>query len=259
VVLAFGAVQRVRRLNEIVAIVTDHGGARVADLAVSLKVSEPTIRRDLEYLEKHKLVRRTHGGASSHDEFNDVPLGLKTAQDVPEKRRIARAALSFVDGARVIGMNGGTTLTEFAHAYRDVGAASVVTNALDVATELLTSPRIRVFLVGGEVRPSSHETVGRSAEVLLATYNIDVAVLGVDGIDVDAGATAYDPSGAAVNAIICQRAHRSIVLADATKVARAALARICPLDEVDVLITDQRASPTELDRIRAHGCHVVVV
>jgi DeoR family transcriptional regulator, aga operon transcriptional repressor len=258
-VLASGAVQRARRLNEIVAIVTDQGGVRVVDLATALNVSEPTIRRDLEYLEKHKLIRRTHGGARSHDEFNDVPLRLKTAQDVPEKRRIAREALKYVEGARVIGMTGGTTLTEFAHAYRDIGAASVVTNALDVATELLASPRIRVFLVGGEVRPSSHETVGRAAEASLAAYNIDVALLGVDGIDADAGATAYDPSGAVVNGMLRQRAHRSIVLADATKLARAALARICPIDDVDVLITDQRACPTDLDRIRARGCLVVVV
>ena len=251
--------QRAQRLSAIVVIVAERGGAVVADLAASLDVSEPTIRRDLEYLEAHRLIRRTHGGARPHDAFTDLPLGLKTVQDVPEKRRIARAALKLVSGARVIGTTGGTTLTEFAHAYREVGTASVVTNSVDVATELLTNPRIRVFLTGGEVRSSSHETVGRSAEVVLGTYNIDVAVLGVDGIDVDAGATAYDPSGAVVNGMLSARALRTIVLADATKVGRAALTRICPIDDVDVLVTDERACPTHLERIRARGCRVVVV
>lgn len=251
-------VQRAQRLSAIVVIVAEQGGVLVTDLAASLNVSQPTIRRDLEYLERHRLIRRIHGGARAHDAFTDLPLGLKTAQDVSEKRRIAREALKFVSGARVIGTTGGTTLTEFAHAYRDAGTASVVTNSLDVATELLTNPRIRVFLTGGEVRPSSHETVGRTAEVVLATYNIDVAVLGVDGIDAAAGATAYDPSGAAVNAVLQQKAQRTIILADATKLGRAALAQICPIGDVDVLITDERACPTELDRIRAHGCRVVV-
>ena len=258
-VLRSAAVQRARRLNEIVGIIAEHGVARVADLAASLDVSEPTIRRDLEYLEKQRLVRRTHGGARSHDAFNDLPLGLKTAQDLPEKRRIAREALTLLDGARVIGMTGGTTMTEFAHAYRDAGAGSVVTNALDVAIELLANPRIRVYLAGGEVRSSSHEIVGRPAEVLLGSYNIDVAVLGVDGIDAEAGATAYDPAGAAVNAVLSQRARRTIVLADATKLGRVALARICPPADVDVVVTDTRARPGDLERLRAAGCRVIAV
>ncbi|WP_375484094.1 DeoR/GlpR family DNA-binding transcription regulator [uncultured Jatrophihabitans sp.] len=251
--------QRARRLNEIVGRVAKSGAVQVADLAAALEVSEPTIRRDLAYLERQQLVQRTHGGARAHDAFNDLPLGLKTAQDLQEKRRIARRAMALLDDARVVGMTGGTTMIEFARAYRETGTASVVTNALSVANELVTNPAIRVYLAGGEVRPSSHETVGRAAEALVATYNIDVAVVGVDGVDAEVGATGYDPAGAAVNSTMTQQAQRTIVLADASKLGRIALARICPISDVDVVVTDSRAHPNELERLRSAGCHVIAV
>jgi len=109
------------------------------------------------------------------------------------------------------------------------------------------------------VRSSSQEAVGPTAEAGMAHYNIDVAFIGVDGVDARAGCTIYDPLGARVNAILRQRARTSVVLADATKIGRVALAQVCPIADVDVLITDARASPAALDEIRQQGVEVVSV
>ena len=251
--------QRKQRLTQMVSAIVEKGTLDVVTLAEQFAVSQATVRRDLEVLERQRLVSRTHGGASTHAAFNDLPLSYKTAQDLTEKRRIARQALEFLDGARVIGMTGGTTVTEFAHLLLHRDGLTVVTNALNIATDLLANPGIRVFAAGGEVRSSSQESVGPTAEAFLSGYNIDVAFIGVDGVDAAAGCTNYDPVGARVNASLQQRGRMSVVLADATKISRVALAQVCAMSDVDVLLTDSRAPQASLDQIRRQGCRVVCV
>ncbi len=136
---------------------------------------------------------------------------------------------------------------------------TVVTSALNIATDLVTGSSLRVFAAGGEVRSSSQEAVGPSAEAFISGYNLDVVFIGVDGVDAEAGCTNYDPSGAGVNSALHQRGQVRIVLADATKIGRVALAQVCAMTEVDVLITDSRAPEAALDAIREQGCEVICV
>jgi DeoR family transcriptional regulator of aga operon len=250
-------VQRKQRLNQIVSAVVDHAQVDVPTLAERFSVSEATIRRDLQLLERQQLVSRTHGGATPHVAFNDLPLGYKTSQESGEKRRIARAALAFLDGARVIGMTGGTTVFEFARLLPGRSGLTAVTNALNIATSLVSSPGLQVFAAGGEVRASSQETVGPSAEAFLADYHVDVSFIGVDAVDPVAGFTNYDPLGARVNGILCHRSRMTVVLADATKLGRTALAGVCAIRDVDVLVTDTRASEAVVEEIERQGCRVV--
>ena len=239
--------------------VVDRGQVDVPSLATEFAVSPATIRRDLEALQRQRLVCRTHGGAKIHAAFNDLPLSYKKARDLPEKQRIARHAMAFLEGARVIGTTGGTTVSQFIELLRDRDDLTVITNALNVATDLVGRPGPRVFVAGGEVRVSSQESVGHTAEAFLASCRIDVAFLGVDGVDAVAGCTNYDPAGARVNAVLARRARKRIVLADATKIGRVALAQVCRMAEVDVLITDARAPEAQLDQIRGQGCQVICV
>jgi DeoR family transcriptional regulator of aga operon len=249
--------QRAQRLNAIVARVVDAGQVDVRSLASEFDVSLATIRRDVDGLQRKRLVTRTHGGIRPHDSFYDLPLSLKTAQDLGEKRRIARRALDFVDGARVIGLTGGTTVTEFARGLLDRQALTVVTNALNVATELLVNPALRVFAAGGEVRASSQEVVGPSAEAFLAGYNVDVAFVGVDGVDARAGCTNYDPDGTRTNRVLVERAKRVVILADSSKIGHVALATVCDLSQVHVLLTDDRVTQEDADKLAASGCTVI--
>lgn len=251
--------QRKQRLNQMVSAIVESGSLEVEALAAQFAVSAATVRRDLELLEKQRLVSRTRGGATTHASFNDLPLSYKTAQDIGEKRRIARKALEFLDGARVVGTTGGTTVSEFAQLLLDRDGLTIVTNALNLATRLVANPRLHVFAAGGEVRSSSQEAVGPTAESFMSHYNVDVAFLGVDGVDPVAGCTNYDPVGARVNSLLRERARTSVVLADATKVGRIALAQVCAMADVDVLITDVRAPHEVLDRIRSQGCTVIAV
>lgn len=250
---------RKSRLNQIVSAVIDAGTLDVTTLAERFDVSEATIRRDLDLLEDQQLISRTRGGATTNAAFNDLPLNYKTAQELTEKRRIAERALDYLGDARVIGMTGGTTLTEFARGLVQHQSLTIVTNALNIATSLLANPGLRVHVAGGEARSSSLETIGPVAEASLSDYNVDVAFLGVDGVDPLAGCTNYDPLGARVNGVLQQRARMTVVLADATKISRVALAQVCSLSDIDVIITDRRAPQDVVDQIRALGCEVVCV
>lgn len=249
--------QRKQRLNQIVAAIVENGIMDVPALAATFEVSEATIRRDLGLLEQQQLVSRTRGGATRHVAFNDLPLRYKSSQDAEEKRRIALAALPFLDGARVIGLTGGTTVWEFAQQLGNRTGLTVVTNALNVATSLVGHTGIRVFAAGGEVRASSQEAVGPSAEAFLADYHIDVSFVGVDAVSAEAGCTNYDPVGARVNAAMSQRSRITVVLADATKIGRTALAGVRAITDVDVLITDARASEEVVQAIERNGCRVI--
>ncbi|GHH83375.1 DeoR family transcriptional regulator [Streptomyces sulfonofaciens] len=251
--------RRRERLNQILSVIVGHGSMDVDALARQFDVSHATIRRDLELLEQQRLVSRTRGGATTHSAFTDMPLNYKTAQDLDEKRRIAHEARRHVQGARVVGMTGGTTVAEFAHLLLDHEGLTVVTNALNVALHLLDNPRLRVFVGGGELRSSSQETVGHNTEAFFTQYNLDVAFLGVDGVDASAGCTNYDPAGARANGELLRRARRRIVLADAAKLGRLALAQVCALSAVDLLITDDRADPAQVERIREQGPEVTLV
>ena len=237
--------QRKQRLNQIVSAVVANASMDVSTLATRYGVSQATIRRDLEVLERQQLVSRTRGGASTHASFNDLPLGYKTSQELAEKRRIASAALQFLDGARVIGMTGGTTVQEFARLLGNRTGLATVTNALNIATSLVANPGMRVFVAGP------------SAEAFLGDYHIDVSFVGVDGVDPVAGCTNYDPVGARVNGTMCRRSRMTVVLADATKIGRVALAGVCAMSEVDVLVTDSRAPEDVLAAIEEQGCRVV--
>jgi DeoR family transcriptional regulator of aga operon len=235
------------------------GTLDVEELAKSFDVSCSTIRRDLSSLETQRLLVRTRGGAQTHSAFNDLPLRFKVGQMLDEKRRIARRARDLLGDARVVGMTGGTTTTEFARTLHDADDLTVVTNALNIAVDLLAARTLRVFIVGGEARNSSYESVGPTAEDQLGGYNIDLAVLGVDGIDLRAGCTVYDSLGSRTTTALARQARRTVVVADGSKIGKVAFATVFPLDQIDTLITDRSAPEGSLDAIRGVLPQLVVV
>jgi DeoR family transcriptional regulator of aga operon len=114
-----------------------------------------------------------------------------------------------------------------------------------------------VLAAGGEIRSSSQEAIGPNAEAFLSGYNLDVAFVGVDGVDARAGCTNYDPAGSRVNRVMVDRAKQVIVLADASKIGHVALAPVCDLSQVHVLLTDSRLSSEDAEPLADRGCTVI--
>jgi DeoR family transcriptional regulator of aga operon len=247
------------RLSGILAELSEDGGVEVAALATRFDVSSATIRRDLELLEGQRLLSRTHGGAVPMGVLYELPLRYKGARHHDEKRRIAEAAAAQIADGMAIGLTGGTTCTEVARELVDREQLTVVTNALNIASELAVRPNLKLVVTGGTARPESYELVGPLAERSLAGLHLDLVVIGVDGIDAEAGCTTHHEVEAQTDLALIERAARVLVVADSSKIGQVAFARICPAAQVDQLITDRGAKPAALRALREAGMTVETV
>jgi DeoR family transcriptional regulator of aga operon len=244
-----GSWRRAERVSAILDRLADSGSVAVADLAAEFGVSLATLRRDLQLMEEQKLLGRTHGGAVARDAAHELPVRYRTQQR-EQKRAIARVAVTRIPLGTVVGLTGGTTTTEVARQLTVRDSLTVVTNALNIAAELAIRPKVKVVVPGGVARPQSYELVGVWSEQALRSINIGVAVVGVDGVDVDGGLTTHDEVEAHTNAALVARARTVVVVADASKLGRVHLARIAGLDQVDEIITDDAADPGTVARLR---------
>jgi DeoR family transcriptional regulator, aga operon transcriptional repressor len=251
--------QQVSRLSAILEHLTRNGSVAVDELAHELEVSQATVRRDLQQLEGQKLIRRTHGGAVARSVHYELPLRYRSVQHAEEKQRIAAAAAARVVDGAAIGLTGGTTTTEVARALVDRIELTVVTNALNIASELAMRPALRLVITGGVVRPESYELVGPLAEASLDGLNLDTVFLSADGVAHDTGLTTHHELEASTDRALISRARNVIVVADSSKLGRSAFARICALDGVHELITDTGADPHRVAELQEHGLTVSLV
>jgi DeoR family transcriptional regulator, aga operon transcriptional repressor len=258
-------VDRYARWNALVELLAERGRITVEEAAHVLGVSQATVRRDFDQLARQQMITRTRGGAVASGVSYDLPLRYKTARHSAEKQRIGAAAAALVEPGMVVALNGGTTTTEVARALAGrpelnrtdpEAQLTVVTNALNIANELLMRSRMKVVVAGGVVRPQSFELVGPLGGALLGEINLDLAVLGVDAIDATLGAAAHHEGEAAMNRLMADRAGRVVIVADASKLAERAFARVCPIERVATLVTDTGAEPSAVAAFTAAGVHV---
>lgn len=171
----------------------------------------------------------------------------------------AAAAARVSDDVASVGLTGGTTTTEVARRLADRQGLTVVTNALNIAAELALRPDIKLIVTGGAARSESYELVGPLAEATLDGMNLDLAVVGVDGITVAGGLTTHHDIEAHTNRVLIGRARHVIVVADGSKVGRLAFARICDVSSVHELITDASAPAPELQHLADAGIVITTV
>jgi DeoR family transcriptional regulator of aga operon len=252
-------VRQAQRLAAILERLSGDGNVDVSALARDLDVSVASIRRDLRVLEERRLLSRTHGGAVGPGVLYELPLRYRSAHREEEKRRIATAAAERIAEGAAVGLSGGTTTTEVARAIAERRDLTVVTNALNIAWELAVRPNVKLVLTGGVVRGKSYELVGPLAEASLPLINLDMVIMGTDGISLEAGLTTHHEVEAHTNRALIARAGRTIVVADSTKIGMVAFARICEVQDVHELITDSRAPQETITQLEDAGVAVSIV
>lgn len=232
-----------QRQEQILADIRSRGAVRVADLVVSLDVSDMTIRRDIADLVQRGLVRRVHGGAVDvHHATHEPGFGAKRELATAEKAAIAREAITLVTPGSAIALSAGTTthlLARLLAADRALRPLTVVTNSLPAA-EALHHPEDRdltVVLTGGTRTPSD-ALVGPVATRAIAALRVDILFLGVHGMDAEAGLTTPNLLEAETDRALIAAAGTTVVLADRSKWGAVGLSRIANLTEVDALICD---------------------
>jgi DeoR family transcriptional regulator, aga operon transcriptional repressor len=258
-------VSRYERWNSLLDLVAANGHLSVTEAAHALSVSEATIRRDFDQLAEQRMLTRTRGGAVSSSQMTyDLPLLYKTARHAPEKQLIGRAAAALITPDATVALNGGTTTVEVARALVNRGefhdnssAVTVVTNALSIAGELAVRPQIKLVVTGGVARPESYELIGPLATYVLSDLTFDWAILGVDALDATTGATAHHEGEASINRLMAQRAQRVGIVADGSKLGKRAFARVCGVDEIDVVVTNAAADTPAAAALADKGIKVI--
>jgi DeoR family transcriptional regulator of aga operon len=258
-------VDRYTRLNSLLELLTERGRLEIDEVAAELDVSAATIRRDFDHLAEQQLVTRTRGGAVSSSVSYDLPLRYKASRHASEKQRIGEAVAGLLQRGGIVGLTGGTTATEvgravsarFATATGDgQPAITIVTNAVNIANELAVRPQVRIVMTGGVAMPQSYELVGPLAERTLGELSLDIVVLGVNAVDPDFGASTHNEGEAGIPALMAQHAKTVVVAADSSKLGERAFVRVCPMSEVDILVTDDGAPDEIVTRFERAGVEV---
>lgn len=260
--------ERVPRWDRLLQLLADHGELTVTRACAELGVSEATVRRDFNNLAAQQLATRTHGGVVATAVTYQLPARYRSAAQDDSRRLIAEVAAGLVTPGSVVGFNGGTTTTLAARCTAtrsdlaesgERPAVTVVTNALNIASEMVLRPWVRCVGLGGVARRESYEQTGPLAAEVMSRLWLDLLVLGVDGFTAATGATCRHDDEAGINALMVSRAEQVAIVASGDKLGRSAFARICEASEIDLLITDATAPAAAVTALREIGVRVTVV
>ena len=249
---------KAQRRSKYLSLLEKNNIVRVADLAEEFIVSEITVRRDLDELAREGLVERFHGGArlverlASETLFEDKPKLHAQEKDV-----ISAVAASFVKDEQTVLLNGGTTSLAILKHLKDRNIRIVTNNA--AATEIIADCAAELILLGGQYRSKSRSLYGDLALMTLSQVHAAVCILGSNGVSARTGLTTSVYAETAINRLMVEQCKGEvIVVADGSKIGRTSNFAGVPLDQVNVLITDDTADEAELDALRSTGLRVIV-
>jgi len=247
------------RRQQILDILRRAGKVTVDDLSARFGVSAPTIRADLTVLEKHGLLRRTHGGALPVEStLYEPPYTIREMRNLAEKRAIARLAATLVQDEETVLLDAGTTTFEIALQLKQRRGLKVVTNSLSIALELMERKDMEIVLLGGSVHPARRALLGELVSHALEVLYVDHAFLSFNGVDAHAGYTSVDFEAAAVKRKMIQHARQVVVVADHAKLGQVAFTQVAPASTAHVLIVDDGASPDLVRAFEELGVRVLV-
>ena len=251
------AEQRRRRTLD---LIEQRGQITVRDLVEKFSISAVTARADLDALASEGMAVRSHGGAVRRVEASqDYPLRLKTTLHHGEKARIGKAAAELIQNGETVILDSGTTTAEIARhlKMRRLQSVTVITHALNIASELVDASALSVIMIGGLLRPVSGSFVGPQAETMLKEFHADRLFLAVDGFDLELGPSTPDLLEAQLNTVMMRVSKEVNVVADFSKLGRRSLSRIGPLSGVHRLITDSRAPAEFIEALHKSKIDVI--
>jgi DeoR/GlpR family transcriptional regulator of sugar metabolism len=247
------------RQQLIVEAVRDNRRVIVSELSQRFDVSEVTIRRDLRELASQGALRLAHGGAvMAAPAPPEPPVVQRMSRAESCKECIGRAAAKLVSDGDSVFIGSGSTTAHVARHLADRRDLTVVTNALNVATELSTARGVTVVVTGGMMRASELSLVGHIAEQSLREVRVDKVIMGMQAISLAEGMTNDYLPEVMTDRTIIEMAPELIVVADHTKFGKVASAYVAPVERVTTLVTESETDPETLARLEEMGIRVIV-
>jgi DeoR/GlpR family transcriptional regulator of sugar metabolism len=235
---------------------TFHTG-HVAELSELLGASPSTIRRDLDQLQEQGLVARVHGGATITEISGEPIPPVRATTHTDEKRRIGECAATLVEDGSTILISGGTTTESMLGYLNSFSRLTVLTNGLNVATALATTPGIDVVVLGGLLRREEMSLLGHLTIAALQEFQVDKVFTGAFGIDPQFGLTGMNLGETQTDRALIGGASELIVLADASKLRQRGPVRLAPITAISTLVTDASADYSTMVHLRAKGIEVI--
>ena len=226
------------RHPEILEIARRHGKVSVEDLASHFGVTLQTIRRDLADLAEAGRLERVHGGAVLPSRTVNIAYAERRRLSADGKAAMARACARRIPEDCAVFLSIGTSTEALAAALVHHRNMMIVTNNMNVAEILSYKDDCDVIVTGGTLRQADGGLVGALAREAVGRFKFDVAVIGCSALDADGEILDYDVQEIGVSQTILSRARRTMLLADHTKLARTAPARIASLADIDEIFTD---------------------
>jgi len=243
------------RHERILSLLESRGFVSIGSLAKSFEVSEQTVRRDLNDLERRGLLTRYHGGAGLPPVAGDVDYDKRKRRHAKEKQRIAALVAAQVPEGATIFIDIGTTMEAVAEALLDHRRLTVVTNHLTVATILNRKRDFQVILAGGVLKHNDQATTGEATREFLEKFRVGY---GIFGISEDGDLLDFDFRDIGVSATAMKISRKRLVALDHSKFASDAMVRVAHLRDVDMIFTDA-PPPTPLARMmRDEGVQLFV-
>lgn len=245
------------RLDVTLRLVRGAGSASLADLADRLGVSVMTVRRDLDTLQAKGLVKRVRGGAVAvRPPGGDTGFAARLRWQADTKDRLGKATAALVTPGSAVLLDAGTTTVHVARHLVAQAPLTVAVLSLHAAACLADQPGIRLLVVGGEARPGERSLAGPLTIRALGELTFEVFIMSIGGVHATTGLSEFHLEDAAVKQAALGQAHRTIVVADATKLGVRAFARVADLDAADLLVTDTsakdpRITPAAADTLAA--------
>jgi DeoR/GlpR family transcriptional regulator of sugar metabolism len=249
------------RRTRILKKLSENRFVQVSELANEFDVSTVTIRRDLDTMEEEGLCIRRHGGAIRVNPgvTLEMPYEIKRHEMVIEKERIAHRALDFIEDGDTFIIDSGSTTYALALLLNIKVRITVVTNDLQIAVKLAENPKIKLICTGGSARSSVFSLEGSMTESFLKSIKVDKTFLGADAIHEDGVISNVNMEEVAIKKAMIQAADKTILLVDSSKFTKAGFAKICDLEDIDVLITDKGISEQARTMIKSNPVRSIFV
>lgn len=233
--------------------VHESSSSTVDELATQLGVTVQTVRRDVQRLAETGLLARFHGGVRlPNSTIENIAHHQRENLHTEGKRRIAEAVARAVPNDCSLLINIGTTTEAIAKALMQHSGLRVITNNINVASILSRNQNCEVIVAGGVVRPRDHGIVGEATVDFIRQFKVDIALIGISGIETDGSLRDFDYREVKVSQAIISHAREVWLAADVSKFNRPAMVQVAHLDQIDRLFTDAQP-PTPFPDLLAHA------
>ena len=245
------------RQEIILDLLEKNGMVEVTELSRHFKTSEMTIRKDLNHLNEIGKLQRKYGGAKLI-KSKELPLTEKQKENFAQKEVIALAASSLIENGDSLLLDAGTTTEHIAGYLKKFSRLAVISNGLNIITKIMMYENITLYLPEGKVDSNACSIVGTHAEASLKKYNAKISFIGVDGITIEQGLMNNSHEANAISSIMLKNSQKRIVLADSSKFGKIGMISLCPLDGIDILITDSGIPEAFVKAFKSAGVQIII-